>query len=196
MNVSAFLRGGPLTDVMWRVMNYRDFGDMLKDRQISKHKLDELIRMYKNKKIIITHLGHTKKLRALGPAASDNATVFEYDHNGTALRLTVDEYFSLRARTDSKYPILKYPNLPTVTVLTYYMRLHLSLVCYIARSTLALIPNRFTFLSSWFISKMASVSIPLTGTSLLKLLRKRLSSRMKGTARYADLSILNHRLLP
>ena len=115
MNVSAFLRGGPLTDIMWRVMNYRDFGDMLKDR-LSNHKLDELTKLYKNKKIIITHLGHTKKLRAFGPTANDNTTVFDYDHNGTALRLTVDEYFSLRARTDSKYSNLKYPSLPTVTI--------------------------------------------------------------------------------
>ena len=115
MNVSAFLRGGPLTDIMWRVLNYRDFGDMLKDRHISEHQLDEFLKLYKKKKIVITHLGHIKKLREFGPAANDNATVFEYDHNGTLLRLSVDQYFSLRSKSDPKYPILKYPSLPTVS---------------------------------------------------------------------------------
>ena len=122
MNVSAFLRGGELSDIMWRVLNYRDLGDMLKERQFSKNELDAIIKMYKNKKIVLMHLGHTKKFRAFGPPSSDKLTAFDFEHNGTILRLTVDEYFSLRAKSDSKYSVLKYPLLPTVTTLSiFYM---------------------------------------------------------------------------
>jgi hypothetical protein len=132
MSVSCFLAGGEMINMMWQAGGYNSFQDMLRDatsRQgIQKRRVEMISEAIKNAKVRITHLGHWRKAKGIGPPADSPASSFIL--NG--IRVTVAEYFmemcKLGAVTNASSGVmvaymkalptgrLKYPFLPTVNI--------------------------------------------------------------------------------
>ena len=127
MAIGCFVEGGPLLDVIAKLIGYRSIDDMVKATkgqfpEGTRRKIEDVI---KNCKCKLTHLGHTKKIKGLGPAANSPASQFIVEGNRS---YTVDEYYTYMAlKTSSdinKQPYrealkgqgykLKYPGLPCI----------------------------------------------------------------------------------
>ena len=122
MSVTCFLAGGPVIDVMWHCMGYRSLEEMLdesKGKGINKMRLDKLAEMLKGAKVRVTHLGHFRKFKSMGPAANSQGSLFQYLDK----KITVADYFVIVSKVaGSIYKKalpqgkLKYPTLPCINV--------------------------------------------------------------------------------
>lgn len=121
MTVSVFLSGGPLVNVVANICGYENTEFFLKDTR--RHGFDErnvpkVEKALKNCKIRIDHLGHSKKIKTLGPPANHRDSSF--DCKGEMV--TVAEYFAKMAAENSSYrefmrgSELQFPFLPTVNI--------------------------------------------------------------------------------
>lgn len=120
MSINVFLTGGPLSEVALKIVNYRRIEDLVDAcrRGLSRGMIKDIEQALKNSKIKLMHIGHSKKIIGLGPAADSPDSSFE--HNGA--NVTVAKYFEAMCRTDPRYKRqlpqgkLRYPSLPTVNV--------------------------------------------------------------------------------
>lgn len=125
LTVGVFLQGGSLLDIMWKVCGFRSLNDMVdasKKGGFTRQRIDGLTAVVKSVRCKVTHLGHTKKIKGLGPAANSPESEFEQD----GVKMTVDKYFALMCNsTDpskAAYKIalpkggLLYPSLPCLNV--------------------------------------------------------------------------------
>lgn len=124
MSVSCFLTGGHMVNVMWQVGGYRNLEDMMRDantRGLPKRFIDSVNEVIKNAKVSLIHIGHYRKVRALGPVASSKESQFEVDGKP----VTVADYFAQMCRSKEKGANykrvlstgrLQFPNLPTINV--------------------------------------------------------------------------------
>lgn len=122
MSVSCFLNGGPLVEIMWTCAGYRSKAEMFADangRGIPRMRLDKIEEALKGAKIRITHLGHFRKIKSVGPPADSEASTFSFEGRPH----TVASYFAANARiAGSIYKRalpsgrLQYPKLPCINV--------------------------------------------------------------------------------
>lgn len=122
MSVSCFLAGGPMLDVMWHCMGFRSLAEMVeesKGKGFNRARMDKISEMLKGAKVRVTHLGHFRKFKSMGPAAGSPESNFLYLDK----KITVADYFVIVAKVAGSIykkalPTgkLKYPSLPCVNV--------------------------------------------------------------------------------
>lgn len=123
MAILCFLTGGPLINVLLAAGGYGPGGmkDFLADsrRGIHPRALDQMNDVVKNSKVKLVHLGHWRKIKALGPAANDRKSSFMLNDK----EYTVAEYFAMQAKVKGSVfqhalpkGELVYPDLPTVNI--------------------------------------------------------------------------------
>ena len=122
MSVSCFLAGGPMIDFMWHCAGYRSLDDMLQDSKgkgIPKQRMDKIAESIKGAKVRVTHLGHFRKAKALGPPANSKESTFSVE----SVAITVADYYAKMAKVHgSLYKTalpsgaLKYPSLPCINM--------------------------------------------------------------------------------
>lgn len=125
MSVTGFLTSGEMLNVMYMVGGYHNFNALVDDFSRPsnpglKRKLDVISDGLKNCKVRLSHLGHKKKARGLGPPANSKESEFDCDGR----KVTVADYFVNMAKTKPQYRDalkasggrLKYPQLPTINV--------------------------------------------------------------------------------
>ena len=118
MSVSCFLTGGNLINVMWSCALYNNADAMLKDakeRGLSKRSIELINDAIKNLLCRLIHLGHTRKIKCLGPPANSKESTFDCD----GVKMTVADYYTNMMKTKSYFggsKSLKFPFLPTVNV--------------------------------------------------------------------------------
>ena len=122
MSMQCFLKGGSMVDFMWRCGDYRSLDQLLfdsKGKGIPKGRLDLIAAAIKGSKVRLTHLGHFRKAKSLGPPCNSKESTFNLD--GVPTR--VDEYFAKLAKVHgSLYKkalptgSLKYPSLPCINL--------------------------------------------------------------------------------
>lgn len=114
--ISCFLASGDLPELMYKAAGYRDFASFYRDCQkpsgLPRGVLERIDQAIAKTKVKVAHLGFWKVIRHVGPAANSNDSKFE--HEGK--EYTVEQYFTLKARTDPRYKKLQYPFLPTVNM--------------------------------------------------------------------------------
>eukprot|EP01042_Synura_sphagnicola_P000316 gene316-329_t len=117
MSVTSFLQGGDLVDLMVLTTRSRDLTHFLHDASraggLHEREINDLNKVFKNVKCKVTHLGHRKKIKSLGPAANNQASVFVQDGK----RVTVADYFAEKYGATALRGSggrLRYPYLPTV----------------------------------------------------------------------------------
>ena len=111
-----------MVDFMWRCGDYRSLDQLLfdsKGKGIPKGRLDLIAAAIKGSKVRLTHLGHFRKAKSLGPPCNSKESTFNLD--GVPTR--VDEYFAKLAKVHgSLYKkalptgSLKYPSLPCINL--------------------------------------------------------------------------------
>jgi len=122
MTVSCFLDGGDLTQFICRQCGFRNEEEMASKCPLNPRQIDDIQQAMKGTKIRIKHLNHSKKFRALGPAANSRDSEFESVVDGTSVTRTVAQYFQDMAEKNNNYAALlkgkclRWPQLPTVNV--------------------------------------------------------------------------------
>lgn len=124
MSVNSFLASGPILTVMQGAANYQHAASFQQDaaRGFPPKLLAVIEKAIKNAKVRLVHLGHTKKVVGLGPAADSEASKFDMEEGGRKKRVTVAEYFEIMARQKANYRNalqngrLRYPKMPTLNV--------------------------------------------------------------------------------
>lgn len=123
MSVCVFLSGGPIINVVFELLGYASYDALVNDlqrRRLTPQETQRINDVLKNTKVRLTHLGHTKKFKELGPPANSNDSQFLFEEVGR--NVTVAEYYSRMAVKPSYRNAmggresLKYPFLPTVNV--------------------------------------------------------------------------------
>ena len=123
MSVQCFLVGGPMIDFMWRSGGYRSLDQMLMDAKgkggIPQMVLERISTAIKGAKVRLTHLGHFRKAKSLGPPCNSKESTFSVD----SVPMTVAEYFAKLAKVNgSLYKAalptgaLKYPQVPCINL--------------------------------------------------------------------------------
>lgn len=122
MSVSCFLNGGPLIEIMWTCGGYRSKAEMLSDangRGIPRMRLDKIEEALKGAKVRITHLGHFRKIKSMGPPSDSEDSTFSFE----GVPHTVASYFAKNAKVaGSIYKRalpsgrLQFPKLPCINV--------------------------------------------------------------------------------
>ena len=124
MSVTSFLAGGEMVQLMAQVGGFRDVNHLVSEssRQggLANKFIDDLNKAFKNCKCKVTHLGHWKKVKMMGPPANSSESAFDLDGK----RINVADYFVKMAKEKQEYTNalkggggrLKYPSLPTVNV--------------------------------------------------------------------------------
>ena len=101
-----------MLDIMQTVGNFKSIDEMLDHCHpqygFKKDLTAKINQAYKNARADCTHVNQHKKFRALGPASN----VYTFSFEGSTV--TVEKYFEIMHGRDRRYPILKYPQLPTV----------------------------------------------------------------------------------
>ena len=121
--VNCFLATGDMPELMFKAAQLRDFNDLInycrQKTGLPQNMIDLINKAISNLKVRLIHIGHSKKVKKLGPAANSPAS--EFDMDGT--KITVSAYFELMAKKDPVYRNamgkngkLKYPELPTINV--------------------------------------------------------------------------------
>jgi eukaryotic translation initiation factor 2C len=117
MSISCFLVGGPIINVIAAALRLRSPTELLDrwSRAPGERDVEAVNAVIKNCKVRLTHLGHTKKCKALGPVANDNKSAFSPDEGGQ--RITVAQYYANMANAKKpNYRTLRHPSLPTINV--------------------------------------------------------------------------------
>ena len=122
MSVQCFLVGGPMIDFMWRCGGYRSLAEMVLDAKgkgIPRTILDRISTAIKGAKVRLTHLGHFRKAKSLGPPCNSKESMFSVD----SVPMTVADYFAKLAkvngslyRTALPSGALKYPHVPCINL--------------------------------------------------------------------------------
>ena len=121
MSVGCFLSGGPMIDVMFQAGQFPSKESMVnccRQGSMNRNALRDIEEVIKGTRCKVLHLGHSKKIKGLGPAANNNESKFEHE----GVMTTVEDYFSHMCKVNTKYAEklpegrLKYPDLPTVNV--------------------------------------------------------------------------------
>ena len=123
LSVSCVLQGGPMLELMASSGGFRDIRDMLdacrRGQGLHGRIVDQINGIVKGCKCRLLHLGHTKKVKGLGPPAGSRET--EFVHEG--VKKTVAEYFEFMARNHPAYTRavgpdgrLLYPDVPTINI--------------------------------------------------------------------------------
>jgi hypothetical protein len=117
MSVNIFLTGGSVIDIMKSAVNCHRTEDLYRLLEWQVQNTNKII---KGLKVKLTHLGHNKRATKLGPAADSEASKFPYEEeksgNKVKRMVTVAQYYEIKRKTDSVYPILEFPRLPTINV--------------------------------------------------------------------------------
>jgi eukaryotic translation initiation factor 2C len=117
MSISCFLVGGPIINVIAAALRLRSPTELLDrwSRGPGERDVEAVNAVIKNCKVRLSHLGHTKKCKALGPVANDKKSEFSPDEGGK--RITVAQYYANMVKANKQnYKPLQYPSLPTVNV--------------------------------------------------------------------------------
>ena len=124
LNVTCFLTGGPLINVMWRAGGFRSFDEMLREANspsgIHPRCLQLMNDALSNCRGRISHTGFVCKCKKLGPPADHPESSFLWDKINSSI--TVSDYFVEMGKINPKYNSaltkgkLKFPKLPTVNV--------------------------------------------------------------------------------
>lgn len=116
MTVTCFLNGGEMVNLMFQQAGYRTLQEFVAacraPQGLRRNISDAITEGIKNCKIKLTHIGHWRKAKSLGPASNSPDSMF--DHNGT--RVTVDKYFQTVYRDKLPGGKLRYPELPTINI--------------------------------------------------------------------------------
>jgi hypothetical protein len=111
----AFLASGSMVELLIRITGCRDVNhlqDLCRGLGgLSRH-VDNINAAIAKLKVKVNHLGFWKVARRLGPAASSKDS--EFEHEGKMY--TVEKYYALKAKSDPRYRVLKYPHLPTINM--------------------------------------------------------------------------------
>ena len=101
MSVTCFLASGDCLMLMANSAGYNTINDFIADaraRRVTKRQWDNVEATLKGSKCRLKHLGHTKKIKGLGPAA--NEATFEADEGA---KTTVAAYYEKTAKTKASY---------------------------------------------------------------------------------------------
>jgi eukaryotic translation initiation factor 2C len=127
MNANLFLAGGPMIEVLLKSANLKDVGELVKQSIAicsKKERRDKLIQDIKGAKIQLLYINHNRKAKSIGPPANHADSAFDYtdEATGKSRKITVAQYFEIKARDDPAYAAhmptgkLKYPGLLTVNI--------------------------------------------------------------------------------
>lgn len=89
-----------MLNLLFQIAGYRDLKSFLDDykRGLRPSTLTEINNSIKNCKVKVSHLGHWRKCRSLGPSSSSSDSAFLFENK----RVTVAQYFELMARDRQK----------------------------------------------------------------------------------------------
>lgn len=116
MTVTCFLNGGEMVNLMFQLAGYRTLQEFVtacrSPKGLHRDAVNSINEGIKNCKIKLTHIGHWRKSKSLGPAS--NSKDSEFNHNGT--KMTVEKYFQTVYKDKLPGGKLKYPDLPTINI--------------------------------------------------------------------------------
>jgi len=114
MTVTCFLNGGEMVNLMFQQAGYRTLPEFVAAcRQgLRRNVIDAITEGIKNCKVKLTHIGHWRKAKCLGPAS--NSPDSSFVHNGT--KMTVEKYFQLVYKDKLTGGKLRFPDLPTINI--------------------------------------------------------------------------------
>lgn len=109
LNVTCFLACGEMINLMWQAGGFRDFQDFHRACQngLNHRAENEISAIIKGCKIKLTHSGHWKKCKMVGPPANHRLSEFEFNGKMMDVGTYFEEVFGIKIR---------YPDLPTVNI--------------------------------------------------------------------------------
>jgi len=122
--VGVFLEGGSMLEIMWKIGGFRSLTDLVEAsrRGLPRAVLAKVEDVIKSARCKLSHLGISKKIKSLGPAADSPQSEFDCDGKIT----TVAAYFSAMCLSEDPTKgayrralpkgRLQYPSLPCVNV--------------------------------------------------------------------------------
>jgi hypothetical protein len=101
MSVTCFLNSGELLMLMAEALGYRSIGDFmtLAKKGLNPQQIGAIDKVIKGSKCRLKHLGHTKKIRGLGPIPTHKDSAFDVD----GVQMNVAQYYEKAAREKLAY---------------------------------------------------------------------------------------------
>ena len=109
LNVTCFLACGEMINLMWQAGGFRDFQGFLRACQdgLNYRTENDISAVIKGCKIKLSHSGHWKKCKLLGPPANSRRSEFEFNGKLMDVETYFAEVFNIKIR---------YPDLPTINI--------------------------------------------------------------------------------
>ena len=109
LNVTCFLASGEMINLMWQAGGFRDFQDFHRACQggLNYRAENEISSIVKGCKIKLSHSGHWKKCKMIGPPANHRNSEFEFNGKFMNVESYFEEVFKIKIR---------YPDLPTINI--------------------------------------------------------------------------------